>query len=278
MNITEKIIQYLSGEMDQEEARQFEQLLSSDPEMEEEFRSVSRIWEITRKNLLLEDLPEEKIRDQLIAEVIAQQDIEYYGTEDENDQEKNFRLALQKAEQMYDQEQARKSGRKRRPNYTAMLLAAASIALLVVITWPQTSLQEKAIDLQRSSETELSSQHGFKTRSNEAKGLQFFRDGDYSAAKAYFKLSEENTKKDPAAQLFYALACWKTGEQDSAVSLLSDLMLSDSSTVSYQAKWYLSLLWIEKEQTGQAIPLLIELSRTEGSYRKESTKLLRKIE
>ena len=284
MNKIEPIIKYLSGEMDQQEASRFDLLRSADPELEKTFQSIQKIWEITRENLMLEDLPEEKIRDQLIAEVIAQHDIEWYRNKKPSKKAETFRSSLEKAAVAADQQENIQDGRPRSKwlQTSTILLAAACLVLLFLVLRPSTGLRELAVSYYDPAESELAAQYAFKTRSNEARALQFFRDRNFDAARYYFEIDMETIKKDPMARLFYGITCYETGDTEQAIAVLEPLARSTISgsteKASYHAKWYVSLILVNEGKTEKAIPFLIELSRTEGPFNKNSTRLLRKIE
>ncbi|MDF1570024.1 MAG: hypothetical protein P1P82_00185 [Bacteroidales bacterium] len=298
MNNTDKIITYLSGEMKQGEADQFDLLRSSDPELENAFQSIKKIWEITRENLMLEDLPEEKIRDQLIAEVMAHHDIERYRNLAPTKKTKAFRSALEKAEAAMHDPKKNQDSRSWWFHLPTILLAAASLVLLFLVLRPSADLRELAIAYYDPAGSELASRHAFKTRSNEAMALQFFRDRNYKAARYYFEIDMQTIGNDPMARLFYGISCHETGDPEKAIAVLKELatsaatgeagssgqtesfLQSDSSrqthTAAYHAKWYLSLILVNEGKTEDAIPFLIDLSRTEGPFNKKSTRLLRK--
>lgn len=282
MNNIAKIIIYLSGEMDREEASRFELLRSTDPELENEFQSVRKIWELTRENLMLEDLPEEKIRDQLIAEVLAHHDIAMYGDKADTKNTESFRTALRKAESAAGQEEKQQHSRLKWANTTTLLLAAASLVLLVLVLRPSSSLQELAVNYYDPSGSNLALQHAFKTRSNEARALQFFRNMNYDAAEYYFEISPETIEKDPMARLFYGISCYENGDLDKALAVLEDLadpgISKNPDSAAYHASWYMSLILLKEGKIEDAIPYLVDLSRSPGPYNKKSTKLLRKTE
>lgn len=282
MNNIEKIITYLSGEMEREEVNRFDLLRATDPELENEFQSVRKIWEITRENLMLEDLPEEKIRDQLIAEVMAHHDILQYRNSTSSKKSKSFRAALEKAGKEIQQEKIQQHSRSKWFNIPTILLAAASLALLFLVLRPSTSLEELALSYYDPAGEPLAAQHDFKTRSNEARALQFFRDRNYNAARYYFQIDTDAVAGDPMVRLFYGISCYETGDMQKALSLLEPLAVSDSSgptePAAYHAKWYVSLILLKEGRAERAIPYLVDLSRSEGSFKKKSTRLLRKIE
>jgi|GEM_PF-2102189 len=310
MNNTDKIITYLSGEMEQGEADQFDLLRSSDPELENAFQSIKKIWEITRENLMLEDLPEEKIRDQLIAEVMAHHDIERYRNMATTKKAKAFRSALEKAETAMHDPTNRQNSRSWWFHTPTILLAAASLVLLFLVLRPSTELRELAVAYYDPAGSELASRHDFKTRSNEARALHFFRDRNYKAARYYFEIDLQTIANDPMARLFYGISCHETGDSEKAIAVLEELATSaatsqagstrqtdstgqtgrtgqtdstgqagsnwQTDTAAYHAKWYLSLILVNEGKTEKAIPFLIDLSRTEGPFNKKSTRLLRK--
>lgn len=276
MNNIERIIKYLSNEMDAEEQRLFKERLSSDSGFKEEFRSIRRIWDITKEKLTLKGLSEVDKREELIAAVIAAHDISFYGTERKSDREKSFQAQL---EEIMNQRPTNK-GVHRRANYRiyykAGLLVAAAITLLLLILRPSSDLQEVALSYYDPSNDPLLELYTQQTRSQNMKALHFFREGKYETARYYFEENQPPAEQNDVTALFYAISCYETGEADMAVELLHRLLEAGEDAIAYHAKWYLALIYISQDQQIKALPHLNELSEMEGIFSQKAGKLIRK--
>lgn len=276
MSNIKKIIRYISGEMEREEQEQFREQLSSDSGLMEEYRSVSSIWEMTKEKLTLTNLPDGKKRDELIAAVIAEHDIATYGTGISSEKESAFQSKLENIMSRQPSEQNRSPAKRPWPFYgAAALLMAAAIALMVIIFIPKSDLNELAFSYYDPVNDPLIELYTSQTRSQEIKALDLFKEGRYEAARLSFENDLPSGKHDDdIISLFYAITCYETGEPIKALELLEELSESSSDTVSYHAKWYLSLIYIMQDQKNKAQLSLEELAEKDGWNRKKVKMLL----
>jgi hypothetical protein len=278
MSNIKKIIRYISGDMEREEQEQFRDLLSSDSVLMEEYRSVFRIWEMTKEKLTLTDLPDSEQRDELIAAVIAAYDISTYGTGTSSERESAFKSKLENIMSKPPSKKNRSPAKKHRTIYgAAALLMAAAIALMVIVFNPKSDLEELAISYYDPVNDPLLELYTLQTRSQEIKALNHFKEGNYEAARLSFENNLTSGRRDDdIISLFYAVTCYETGDPIRALELLEELSESSSDTVSYHAKWYLSLIYIMQDQKNKAQLSLEELAETAGRHRKKVKILLRK--
>jgi len=275
MSNIKNIIRYISNEMDREEKEQFRELLSSDSALMEEYRSVFRIWEMTKEKLSLADLPDDKERDALIAAIIAEHDIATYGTGISSEKESAFQSKLENIMSKQPSQKSRSpSDRPWRLYGGAALLMAAAIALMVIIIIPKSDLKNLAFSYYDPVNDPLLELYTLQTRSQDIKALGFLKEGRYEDARTNLENIISSEKEDEILSLFYAITCYETNEPGKALELLEELSESRNDTVSYHAKWYLSLIYIMQDQENTAQLRLEELAKTEGWYRKKAKILL----
>jgi len=275
MNNIDTIIKYLSGDLEPLSKMEFEKALETIPDLAEEYRSVLKIWETSKNLLSIEELPDGTNREEFIAEVIAAYDIQQYRTKTLSKKGQQFKDELARVIQMNtsSSEKSRKGPIKVIYRISIFLVAAAAIFILILM--PGSDLIQLASGYYNPMVDPDIEQYNLTVRSERANALLFFKEGNFSEARHSF---EKNTDKaDSLEQLFYAITCYETGDQNKAFSLLHDLILSNESTVSYKAMWYLSLLLIDQGELEEAQKNLLNISTTEGIYKKKSRRLLRKI-
>jgi tetratricopeptide (TPR) repeat protein len=274
MSNIKNIIRYISDEMEREEHEQFRKQLSSDSVLMEEYRSVLRIWEMTKEKLTLTDLPDIAQREELIAAVIAEHDIATYGTGITSEKESAFQLKLKNIMSGQPSKKSRSPAKRPWRLYgTAALLMAASIAFMVIII-PKTNLKNLAYSYYDPANDPLLELYTFQTRSQDIKAIGFLKEGRYEDARTNFENIISSGEDDEIILLFYAITCYETNEPGKAIELLEELSESSNDTVSYHAKWYLSLMYIMQDQKNRAQLSLEELAETDGWYRKKIKTLL----
>jgi hypothetical protein len=276
MNNIERIIKYLSNEMDAEEQRLFKEQLSSDSDFMEEYRSIYRIWEIAKEKLTLEELSELDEKEELIAAVIAAHDVSLYGSDRTSEKEKAFQAQLE--EIMKKRPSDRGAHRKKNIQlyYLSGLLAAAAITILILVFRPSTDLQETALSYYDPSNDPLLELYAQQTRSQNLKALHLFKEGNYESARYYFEENQPLIEQNDITSLFYAITCYETGEADMAEELLHHLLIAGEDSIAYHAKWYLALIYISQDQQEMALPYLHEISETEGIFRQKAEKIIKK--
>src|SRR6056297_257664 len=90
MKYLTSIIQYLSNDLSKDSREEFEKRLQTDPELESEFQVIQQIHDFLTDRLSV-DYPEDSLsREQLIAEIVAQHDLERYGSAERSRKEKQL--------------------------------------------------------------------------------------------------------------------------------------------------------------------------------------------
>ena len=85
------------------------------------------------------------------------------------------------------------------------------------------------------------------------------------------------TRKDPGALLLLGNSNLMIGNTDEAIANFSQLV-NHPSELSVQAKWFLSLAYLKKDDTTRALPLLKELAATDVSYAAKAREILKDME
>lgn len=276
MTHTDKIIQYLSGEMDQDEKQQFEKLLASDPDLEDEYRSVRSVWELTKEKLTLQELPDTESREAYIASVVAAHDIETYGNRKYTEEEKKLRDKIEEIGSQVQPDSSLPKKRKIRPDRGMILLLAACVALLLLVTWPDRGVSDLAASYYNPQKDVLIEQMVSRTGGTEHKAIDHFRNGRFKAAKNAYESMEQLPGDESVSRIFYAVSCFETGNTPRAVDLLEVMASESLPPLSVHAAWYLSLIHLQSGNREAALPYLVTLSNMEGMYQDKATRLIRK--
>jgi hypothetical protein len=99
---------------------------------------------------------------------------------------------------------------------------------------------------------------------------------DYAQAATLFRALLQN-QQDPGALLLLGNSNLMIGNTDEAIANFSQLV-NEPSELSVQAKWFLSLAYLKKDDTTRALPLLKELAATDVSYAAKAREILKDME
>lgn len=159
------------------------------------------------------------------------------------------------------------------------ILAAAVIALVIVarfaITPPITTerlYKENFRPYPNVFEPTVRSQASSTDR---AEAFKQYEKGDYSRAARLFRglLQQEN---NDGILLLLGNCNLALGNTNEAVSNFTQLR-AQSPELAIQANWFLSMAYLQKDDTEAALPLLRELSTTGGSYAEKAQEMVRKL-
>lgn len=277
MKNIDNIIKYLSGEMLPDENDRFRKEISENSGLRDEFESISSIWEEIRKQLLLKESPGSEDREQLIAEILAEHDIQFYGTKTETKKEEDFKKNL--GQSMIESEKPEKVKKKLPPRIYSMisLMAAAMIISLIFILNPAPDINELTEAYYQPVSDPVFEKVNGTSRSGIGSAMALFDQGKYKAAQ--YVASEELIKYPDVLeiQLLYALASYEAGDLSTAKVRLLSLIKEDETDIADAAKWYLSLLFIQTDISSVAKPYLEDLNASENSYQIRAGKLLKKM-
>lgn len=275
MNNTERSIKYLSGDLDPQMVADFEKSLASDQDLADEFRPIERIWKIAKQQLTLTDLPDNNNREEVIASVLAAHDLERYRHGNLSSKEENFIKELEKAHKQVSGGKVSSKKifwRKTAKVYAFVVAAAAAILYLLLPGSDYLKLADSYYNpLNDPHVNEILS----TTRSMEGSGIAYFIKGNYGAARNIFE--KEQVSLDSPGLFCYAISCIETGDQEKGIHLLREIIAGNSEQVSSIAKWYLSLILIERGDTAEAEKILGEIIETDDSNRNRAKKLVRRM-
>ena len=99
---------------------------------------------------------------------------------------------------------------------------------------------------------------------------------DYEQAATLFRALLQS-QPDPGALLLLGNSNLMIGNTDEAIANFSQLV-NEPSELSVQAKWFLSLAYLKKEDTARALPLLKDLAATDVSYASKAREILKDLE
>lgn len=291
MDNLDKIIKYLSGDMNAGQADKFETELTQDPSLKRTFEEVRKIWDTILRGLRLEEISENPSPDEIIAEVQAAIDVaEQDRTSDEKVEEFRSLLDGIKTEQgsNYDVPESEgdpeppkvavKRGKRRRPLtvYLALISTAAAVGLLLFI--PLRSTESMTSEWFDDGVESLLATYDATTRSKEEIVVSYYRNGFYDKA---LKMLDENAylvEEHAVLQIVQAMANLKLGDTLMCEKLLLKIEPVDNDTVFYQANWFLGLLYTETEQYDRAKDVLETLINHNGPHRKRAGKLIHRLE
>ncbi len=270
------IIRYLAGEMEEDEKAAFEKRITDDPGLREQKEEVRNIWNVIREELSLEDLTGKESKEELIAAVMAEQDIHEYGNRSPSENERSFRSKTSKLTN-----KTVPGGKERnvlfKPDFRMGLLLAAAVALFIVLVKPASSAHRLAGNYYNPSEMSMLEEQSIQTRNEDTRAARLFLDGNYKAARYLLETGGKPGIEEPVFGLMYAITCYETGDTASAIQLLEQLSALQEAPASYEARWYLSLILVRQDQSENALPYLSRLADMDGKYRGKSRKMIRRI-
>lgn len=274
MKHIDKIIKYLSGEMLPDESDRFKNDISKDSELRDEFESISSIWKEIQKHLQLKEGSGTENREELIAEILAEHDIEFYGTKAETKREEAFRNNLKKV--MIEAEKPVKK-KKLSPRIYSMvsLMAAALITALVIIMNPAPDLDELTEAYYQPGSDPVFEKVSSTSRSDAGSAMALFIQGKYELSSSI--AFQEITKNPdlPEMKLLYALSQYETGDFSEAESYLLTLIEEGNSETVRAANWYLALIYLKTDNNSKARSKLEKLISVNNPYQKRAGKLLK---
>jgi len=277
MKNIDTIIKYLSEEMSSDESARFRKEISENTSLHDEFESISSIWEEIRKQLQLKESPGSEDREQLITEILAEHDIQFYGTKIETKKENNFKKNL--AHSITESEKPEKIKTKHSPRIYSMisLMAAAMIISLIFILNPAPDIIDLTEAYYQPVSDPIFEKVNGTSRSGIGSAMALFEQDKYKAAQSAAYEEWIKYPNLPEIELLYALASYKAGDPSIAEVRLLSLIKGDETDIVDAAKWYFSILCIQTEKNDVAKPYLEDLKGNENPYQLRANKLLKKM-
>jgi len=106
------------------------------------------------------------------------------------------------------------------------------------------------------------------------KAIESYQLKEYSEASENFKLLSEQNPEVIAYQFYYGISNLFSGNLGLAEPILASLEQTEGHLFIEQSRWYLALLFIKKDQTGQAITILEKINPDQFKY-DEGQKILK---
>jgi len=240
----EIIDKYLYGEMDDQELKDFERLLATDKEVQEEL-------ELHRS----------------IDDAIIEEDI------------MSFRDTMQ---MIYAEDQKVKrvpAGFPRRKLY----FAAATLALLLAtggivkkVSQPEYDNHEIFNKFYQPYDVTVTYRSGnTETDRLLLTALQKYEDENYEEALLLFEQLLEKRKDDMAVNLYSGISYLEMEKYQKATHTFQTIIADDNNLFIEQAEWYLAMCYVKTDENGKAKELLDELIKKE-SYYKEMARQIKK--
>lgn len=237
------IEQFLNGEMDEGQARDFLKRLKEDRDLAAEYKFEKELLEAIGDEDTLE------LRRKLMK--IMQES-----------KKKTFILRY-----MYS-----------RPYQIA---AAASIILLIatvslVFLLPHKPSNERLFSNYYNSEQPLRITRGSGTDLMEA--LRFFQKEDFLPAVEHFNIILQGDPNNSAVR-FYASICYiETGQFGQAIAYLSQIAQNNNSLYRKSAEWYLALCYLKIDETERAVGLFQHIAGDKiHDYQKDAAQILKEL-
>ncbi|MDY6800618.1 MAG: tetratricopeptide repeat protein [Bacteroidota bacterium] len=238
----EIIDKYLNGEMNDQELKRFEHLLSSDVEVQEELELH-----------------------QAIGDAIMEDDI------------MSFRDTMQMiyAEDKKVKRQPAGFSRKK------LFYAAATIALLLAIggivkqlTQPDYDNHQIFDKFYQPYEVTVTYRSGnTETDRMLLNALQKYEDGNYEQALVLFEQLLEKRKDDMSINLYSGISYMEVAKYQKATQSFQTIITDNNNLFIEQAEWYLAMCYLKTEDNKKAKELLDELIKKESYYKEMAEKI-----
>jgi tetratricopeptide (TPR) repeat protein len=238
----EIIDKYLNGEMEDRELEQFNHLLATDPEAQEEV-----------------DLH------QAIDEAIMEEDI------------MSFRDTMQMIYAEDEKVKRQPAGFSRRKLY----YAAATLALLLAtggvvrqLTQPDYDNQEMFNQFYQPYEVTVTYRSGnTETDRLLLTALQKYEEEHYQEALVLFEQLLEKRKDDMAVNLYSGISYMEVEKYQKATHSFQTIITDNNNLFIEQAEWYLAMCYLKTDENKKAKELLDELIKKESYYKEMARKI-----
>lgn len=107
-------------------------------------------------------------------------------------------------------------------------------------------------------------------------GLLLYEKGEFEEAYHVFQNYLKENYTNQTIKFFAAVSAIETNRTDEAIKSLSEISTDEESLLKFNAKWYLALAYMKKEDLNEAKKLLLELAETPNDHRAKANELLGK--
>jgi hypothetical protein len=241
MNNVDLFINYLSGQLNDQETNQLKQKLAADPDFQKEFDQVSEAYK-------------------LISEQLRKRD------------ENAFRSKLMEVMERKDPGPVRYNRLRRAWVYTMLPLAGA-LALLLVLMLTGRDQERIVSRFYHPDKDPLLLASSQVTRGETAHGFMLFHEGKYKKCMDEMSLLLERNPENRLAVLYHLLASMEVGMEEAGLQKYGELELESMDQLDRSLLWYSSLALIKSGRMEQANGNLVSLVNAPGPYRSEAMRL-----
>jgi len=268
------ILKYLFGDLPEKELLEFNKALAEDPEFAKQVAEIRKITERISSHLDLSAREDFNGKEDIIAAIMAEYDIETMGTHAVSKDEKQFKRKMGMAMQ-HPPESSRKRVRKI-TMYT--LAAAASLALTLVVLFPERDFEHMLKSAYDPVADIMGEELNLSIRSEMDNGILLMEKGDYIHARLVFESNMDLTKSDTSLLMLYAITLFETAEEKSALGMLEQLTGNLATKYQMDAAWYRCMLLFRMSEDPEATMILEQLSANNSYYASAARRLLLRLE
>lgn len=269
---TERIADYLLGDMSQEERICFETDLLIDPDLAFEFKRQTPIIEHLKSKAILEEI--ENSPDMEEAERVVQAFFQAKENEEPSSQEQDNIDNQEKSIHL-------NTGSKAKTRKLLPLLMAAAVLVGALLIWTGGIANQG--ERLYSHYYEPMNGAGFITRGDNNEIYQEFRNAldyymkeEYSNSAILFQQIGENSPGFSEGRLYLGLSLLGAEKTAAAASVLEDYLSSFNKYIP-EAKWYLALCYLQLDNRAEAKNILKELSGEAGILGENSAEIVKRL-
>jgi tetratricopeptide (TPR) repeat protein len=241
MKYVDHIIRYLSGDLNADENLEFEEQLSSDPALRDEYRQVSEAYSLIREGFRKKDT--EAFRQKL-------------------------RQAMERSPAVTPPEK-----RRQNPAMLLILSVAASLAILLVILTLTGREDHLFNGFYQPKEDPVILAMSQDSRGNTGTGITLWQREEYAASQHYLGELLEEDPGNRSALLFYLLSSLELGKEEDAIRKVLRQEIGYAHPAERAIAWYTGLAMIRSGRYEEASRYIQPLAEHKGSYDREARKL-----
>jgi len=282
MYYSEKIDNYLDGELQGNELRQFENELIINSKLAEAVDKYRKLFDFAREQqtkIMSGTGKKYLIEDQEINELIDTYRLK--NGEEEPEKIKLFRKKLENAYRNYMQNTMKQKLQKTR----RIWFTAAAIGLLIIVTSVIYYLQNKTYSNERlySMYYEPYKKNIFtRIESGEPEGIFMqamikYADEDYENALDLFQRVPSTDDFILPAHFYTGISFMQTGKYHEAASSFLYIIKHLDNELIYQSGWYLGLCYLKTNETDKAFTQFKKITDSNSIYKEKAEDILNKI-
>ncbi|MCB2196650.1 MAG: tetratricopeptide repeat protein [Bacteroidetes bacterium] len=108
--------------------------------------------------------------------------------------------------------------------------------------------------------------------------LEFYEEKDYNQALVLFEEILANRKKDMAISLYSGISYMEEEKYQKATTSFNDIISDNDNLFIEQARWYLSMCYLKTEQLDKAEDALQQIIKQESYYKEQALKVLKDLD